>query len=562
MNHVVRPFKLGALERVCERYWRSPAQGQPGHGSPGAAPSTTPPPAWSVRDRAFIVRKRQVRFLASHLGNAELGCQTLVLEPEFIDPDYLDDYAHYYVRCNASYGRKCLRVHFFRPAFTQSEYDGMLRDPQGTGRPLRSALEAPGAYLGFVVLRPLPEAFVGTTCLATYAPSAEDDRGRRERRFPALKTHPVHLAGLRLEVRSLSYQEQDNVVAACATVATWCALKKASPLFELAVPSPAEITRRAVDASLSPSRGMPSKGLMVYDICRVIRSLGLEVELRDVEDATGADGSWRSPRWELRQFVHAYGSLGLPIILGLVDGSDRHAVTVCGYALDADPGSRGRPAWERMRQLYLHDDQVGPYVRAPIQADDQYKLEMPGHQRRGQKWYPRIAALLVPVHRLVRVRMEDVLKACSGLERLLPVEHGTSWDVTLSAAEDCAREALAETSEYTPEQRAGLATFGWPSFVWKATGWSGAEALLDVFVDATDIAESFLPIQIALRSAGRERVAPQWRSGRYRDQVSRRIRGITAEAVPDIPAMPYREKTWRLIDVDLQRCGTPPAGGA
>jgi len=85
-----------------------------------------------------------------------------------------------------------------------------LNSPQG-----RLGKQLDSNYLGFMVLKPLPQTIVGRTCFKTYP----DDGNRRH--FPTLHKYSSNLFGLPLTVNSLAYQEQDKVVAACATSALW-----------------------------------------------------------------------------------------------------------------------------------------------------------------------------------------------------------------------------------------------------------------------------------------------------------------------------------------------------
>ena len=68
------------------------------------------------------------------------------------------------------------------------------------------------AYLGFIVVKPLHTNPIGRTCLRTYPES-------NNRKYPVLQTYEVGLYGHSLSVTSLAFQEQDRVVAACATSA-------------------------------------------------------------------------------------------------------------------------------------------------------------------------------------------------------------------------------------------------------------------------------------------------------------------------------------------------------
>lgn len=56
----------------------------------------------------------------------EYGSENIVVEKEYIDRDFLDDFAGYYVRCFTDYGRICSRFHFFRESFGEPEIERLF----------------------------------------------------------------------------------------------------------------------------------------------------------------------------------------------------------------------------------------------------------------------------------------------------------------------------------------------------------------------------------------------------------------------------------------------------
>jgi hypothetical protein len=173
-----------------------------------------------------VVRHTHLDYLAGYLDR--IGAKSVVVEHPYVDADYLDDYTAYYARCFADYGRWCKRIHFFSLP-PKSSYFANLFD--GADAPQIGSLQ--NAYLGFIVSRPLPEALIGRTVLRTFGA----DAGRRF--FPATKRYEANLCGRTFTVESLAFQEQDSVLAACATVALWSCFHKTSELFSTQVPRPA-----------------------------------------------------------------------------------------------------------------------------------------------------------------------------------------------------------------------------------------------------------------------------------------------------------------------------------
>jgi hypothetical protein len=153
---------------------------------------------------------------------APMGPKTMVVEQEYIDHDFLEDFAAYYVRFFHEYEHKCARFHFFSHGFDGSELDKLLKNDKS----LLTADQLRQSYLGFVVIKSLPQTIVGRTCLRPY-----DEN--EQRHFPIKRKYTADLFGIDLEVETLSLQEQDSVIAACATSALWSAFQSADVHFAI-----------------------------------------------------------------------------------------------------------------------------------------------------------------------------------------------------------------------------------------------------------------------------------------------------------------------------------------
>tara|TARA_A100000171_G_scaffold8703_1_gene6472 strand:+ start:5155 stop:6141 length:987 start_codon:yes stop_codon:yes gene_type:complete len=265
---------------------------------------------------------------------AALSAATIIVEKNYIDRDYLEDYAAYYDRCFQDYPRRTRRLHFFNVAFDGAQFESILVDSDaGIGE---QALA--DAYLGFVVVKPLPQTIIGRTCLVTY-PS---DGGRRQ--FPSLRTYSVSLFGLNLAVTSLAYQEQDTVVAACATSALWSCFQGTGKLFQHMIPPPVEITNWAGDHMpenllAASARAFPNAGLTGTQMAHAVRRVGLEPFV------VGAN-----TRYGLNSVMYAYLQGKIPSILaarlfenvGTPNCKEMggHAIALTGFSL-GDPVATG-----------------------------------------------------------------------------------------------------------------------------------------------------------------------------------------------------------------------------
>jgi hypothetical protein len=180
-----------------------------------------------------------------------LDARTILAENDYIDRDFLEDFAAYYVRCFHPYGCKCTRLHFFRCSLTKEGFEQTLASQLTEAR--LSALQSD--YLGFVVVKPLPQTVVGRTCLTTYE--------KAQRRFyPTARPYGANLFGIPLRVKTVAFQEQDKVAAACATSALWSVFHSTGVLFQHQILSPVEITRAAHDGAPMLGRSLPSQGLV------------------------------------------------------------------------------------------------------------------------------------------------------------------------------------------------------------------------------------------------------------------------------------------------------------
>lgn len=342
---------------------------------------------------AEIAAHQHARYLFSYL--TQIGAQTVVIEDPYVDGDYLDDFAVYYSKCFTQYDRWCRRLHFFTRHFTRDDFLKYL----DCSSPVA---DLQGSYLGFVVARPLPQTIIGRTVLQTY----DADNGCR--RFPAVAKYSASLFGIDLSVMSLPFQEQDQVLAACATVALWSCFQKTSSLFGGSAPTPSAITRSA-SQTFHHGRPIPSQGLSVEEICTAIRHVGLEPELVDLRTA-------RPPLFSL---VGGYLDMGIPVVLVvLIQGIGLHAITITGYSAqpvaqraDEIPGVPGVPMkGRRVDKLYGHDDQIGPLARIsirqspagapfPIQFETSWLDKSTGQPR---PVYPQ--AVITPVYHKIRLK--------------------------------------------------------------------------------------------------------------------------------------------------------------
>jgi hypothetical protein len=447
----------------------------------------------AFRTPAEVAAHRGAQYLRRYLEFLQV--QTIVVENGYIDGDYLDDFATYYVRCFRPYERRCKRLHFFDRTFDKQEFLQLIRGDLPRGH----VPDLTGCYLGFVVVRPLPEAIIGRTLLRTY-PS---DNGRRN--YTCTRTYKANLFGIELSVESLPVQEQDTVLAACATVSLWSAFHKTAELFGTATPTPAEITRIA-NQVIQPGRPLPSHGLSVQQICNSIRHVGLDPEVVEMRNST-----------PIVSLIYGHLHMGLPVILGIgVPDLGFHAITLTGYSLrdtqvratEVAPAQTAIPLpGLRIDELYAHDDQSGPFTRLrvlhppPAPNPSTNRDDLPVFFEEDvtnpltatvttRPLYP--VTVIVPVYHKIRVTFLDVLSWLTRLHRNV-VQHlgvaGAEWDLHLTTT----NSYKAHLREFgLPGQHIeGLLLEQHPRFIWRASLAFNRTPALELLADATDMARSF-----------------------------------------------------------------------
>ena len=200
----------------------------------------------------------QLEYLASYLKG--LGAKRFILEPNYFDLDYLDEFASFYSRSSRGYLNICRRVHYFSDARVDRDmFHRTLADDEDAKHSLQQS------YLGFSVLRPIDRP-LGRTVLVWYPDKEQESRITEPSRL-----YHCHIAGLELSVRGLAWQQQDSAVASCATIGVWTMLHSSALGHRHAIPTTAQITQSANDAIKVGESTFPSIGLQLPQLLEAIK---------------------------------------------------------------------------------------------------------------------------------------------------------------------------------------------------------------------------------------------------------------------------------------------------
>lgn len=312
-----------------------------------------------------------IKCLAKNLDNKNSKV-SILLEKEYVDRFFLQDYSNYYVKCFNHYKRDCIRMHFF----LYDEY-GLERifDFNSSDRRFIDFLQM--HYLGFMVIRPMPNTFIARACL----------KKTHEKCLPILKKKKIkiHLLGLEFSVEAIPFIEQDHVLSVCATSALWSFFNAHINVNKSCVPSPFQITAMAMNTDMvnlsvvTDVNAQLNSGLTIDMMCNCIKTFGLVPQVYEVQ-----------PNSELffYELIHVFVSSGFPVILGVavyeknsqekgdIEKGDiekgLHAVVVLGdeigerknfdYRSDDDKKYSLQTYAQYLSELYVHDDRIGPYA--------------------------------------------------------------------------------------------------------------------------------------------------------------------------------------------------------
>ncbi len=437
-----------------------------------------------------IKSKYHFEYLEKYL--TEIGAKTIVIEDQYISKDYLRDFTSYYSLCFSEYSKFCKRIHFFSLDITPEVFDGLI---------LGKSYEADykNSYLGFIVVKPIPHTVVGFTVLKTYQDSFE-------RTYWGVKYYSVNLFGYELSVRSLAFQEQDTVVAACATAAIWSMLHGAvqNCNHTIVLKSPSEITLDAGDSS-DGSRLFPNRGLEIAQICESISKAGLVSEVKSEPDGIVSGEN-------LRKILNAYAGIGIPIIIVVnIEDSETHglhAITACGFykkqSGEVDVSDTMNFMSDNITKFYAHDDQWGPFAKISFTAADDNKLATPWNQDDPDGKPVTVESVIVSVYPKIRITYEEIEVLVRAYDFILSnfinqiLQSDLVWDIRLVLNKEY-KTFLKTLDPAIYPQKISLLKKNSPKYVWMVSCYVKAERILDISLDATGVNQAMLGMDVIPR---------------------------------------------------------------
>ena len=473
-------------------------------------------------------------FCEDYLGKDGLAAKFVVVEREYINKDYLIDFSTYYSTCFANYPKTGSRLHFFSTdknleGFKSEFYNSII---EGVKTHDKHKEFWQKYYLGYIVLKPIPNLFIGFTLLKHYNYNLDNKCYDKDRIFWGTKPYKKHIFGNEVVIDSLAFQEQDQNVAACATIAIWSMLQIAAEDYYVVLQSPSEITRNSDIVAYKGNRLLPNKGLSILQMSQAITRNSLVTEVRERTDYKG-DSTFNL---YIKKLIHAYSNLRIPPIL-LINlsppqdrGKDRvkddyvedesdfdgHAVAVNGYKMRPLQQVKRRNSllnqvstlfisesiiWKAdlIEKIYVHDDQWGPFSRMIFSGKKKIKTNW--ELTTENKALSRTEGLVVTVYPKVRIPYDDIESKVIRLNDFF-IEHIKDeiigefvWDIQLYYSESFktfiqGSELFDDSNVYDRELQFKLLTRSFPKYVWVATLQIEEQPALHFIYDATGLSGS------------------------------------------------------------------------
>ncbi len=370
---------------------------------------------------------------------ADLGAKSVLVEPAYFDRDYLSEFAAFYCTSVAGYENVCQRAHYFDCEVDRGGLERAVAGDAAEQKRLRAA------YLGFIVVRPIPATPIGRTVLAAY-PDKTPDLPRVVEPF---RTYRANVAGLELDVDGIAWQQQDAAVGACATIALWSMLHSSAFDDRHVVPTTADVTRTAHGPGLSAQRPFPSRGLNLGQLVATVRDSGFAPLV------IPGDAGDRFSREHFNTSLTAFVRSGYPaVIAGTSFDSGPggreiggHAVCAVGFRqASARVPSAGSLDFEdaETEYVYLHDDNLGPTARFRVETDSDgsvllrasppaaiHALSLPDPTKDHAVLRP--SALLAAAHEDVRLSPDTLHARAVELGSILIAATGKSLGLSVSS---------------------------------------------------------------------------------------------------------------------------------
>ncbi|HID93516.1 MAG TPA: hypothetical protein EYP60_05405 [bacterium (Candidatus Stahlbacteria)] len=300
-----------------------------------------------------------------------------MVENNYIDRDYRDEFSFLYSKTFKNYDSRCIRLHLF-----QTEY-AKIDEIKNLG------------YLGYIIMRPIDVGNVGRTVIYPWIIDPN------KYYYLCTASFKTHLFGKELSVSGTPFIQQDTMVIRCAQASIWIALRFMKQAYDFPTYLPSQITISATKYLAWAGRTVPSEGLTAQQIVTALNSLNYSPLLFTKQQFQQTGG-----KWEPVKLIYKYIESQIPVIAVV----PQHAITIIGHTFDPKPRSLlaligqekvvSSDNW--VSGFIVHDDSLGPYRILPsAQYINQFKTGKEADLLPPEKWLYKsiddIQAIIVPL---------------------------------------------------------------------------------------------------------------------------------------------------------------------
>jgi len=287
------------------------------------------------------------------------GCRTILIEYEYEDPDYQNEYNAFYAKLFKTYSNKAERLHFFACDLKQVELAKLSRFES--------------KYLGFCVLRPFQSQKVVNAIIKPV-----EDRNRPKRLFVLCqKEFPVEIKvsnknAQKLKIKGFPFIQQDGQLGCCAHASLATIDHFLASDYGRAPYFVSKIVEAAAQVH-DIRRAVPTTGLTALQISAALKEMGYVPLIYQYGEGI------QSP-FPPERVIYHYMESEIPIMLGIPTESGGHALTIIGHSFEPDMWwalaqseyYRRRPSggpyhcsttW--IQNFVVQDDNFGPYLTVP-----------------------------------------------------------------------------------------------------------------------------------------------------------------------------------------------------
>jgi hypothetical protein len=423
----------------------------------------------SFLDSSEIKNKSQFLFFLNYLEAS--NTRTILIENDYHSQIYINSFLPHYQQGFFQYPKVCKRVHFFGSFFTIEDFNEIIYSQE------ECSINLFDSYIGYVVVRPLPDSIFGESLLRPL--------NSEEGFFNSLATYRINFYGLEFEINSLPFLEQDKYITTCANIGLWIALNKTSQLFHHRLPEISEINNLAGQSQSLPGRVYGS-GLEAIQICNVLKSIGLESEVRTNFTEVS----------HFKALIHAYNNLGIPILFGYRSGNDSlHLVTIIGFKISGQKSKVKQsqmPIYsDNISALYCFDDQSGPYSRITFEKNGKFKI-----------WNDSIIEphiLIIPMIEEIRLQYESIVQVISPfnylLTSILQFKKPHDWKIELTSGTRL-KSIIRHSADLSIGERKKILLSQMPNYIWSAKLQCDNALILELLFDATSFQANYSAIDI------------------------------------------------------------------